>query len=299
MPVVSNVNLPAGTVRPNLVTVKVGRNGRVSIYNNSGSMHVVADAVGYFTNGNGARYVPLLPRRVLDSRVGTGGFAMPWGPAVTRHLTVVGGATGVPTDATAVVINVTATAPSAASHVTIWPTGRAMPVASNLNFTMGQTVANLAVVAIGNGGRISIYNNSGTTHVVADIVGYYHPTMGSLFTPVSPRRLLDSRGVSEYYKPWGPGETREVAVAGDGTGAPANATAVVLNATGVAPSAATHLTLWPAGQPMPLASNLNLPPGDTRANLAITKVGIAGNVAFYNNSGTTNIVADVVGYYSD
>ena len=48
MPVASNLSLPAGDVRPNLATVKIGTGGNISLYNSSGSMHLVTDVVGYF-----------------------------------------------------------------------------------------------------------------------------------------------------------------------------------------------------------------------------------------------------------
>jgi hypothetical protein len=70
-----------------------------------------------------------------------------------------------------------------------------------------------------------------------------------------------------------------------------------VNLTGVFPSAGTHVTAWPAGQVMPVASNLNLPAGDVRPNLATVKIGTADNISLYNNTGTMHLVADVVGYF--
>ena len=52
-------------------------------------------------------------------------------------------------------------------------TGTARPTTSNLNFVPGQTVPNLVVVKLGPTGRFSLYNLSGSTHVVVDIVGFY------------------------------------------------------------------------------------------------------------------------------
>ena len=51
---------------------------------------------------------------------------------------------GVPTGGVgAVVMNVTVTEPSAASHVTAWPSASSRPVASNSNYVAGQTVPDL------------------------------------------------------------------------------------------------------------------------------------------------------------
>jgi hypothetical protein len=302
MPLVSNLNLGAGQVAANLVTVKVGDGGKVSLYNNSGAVHVVADIVGYYAPGPvGGRFTGVAPTRVLDSRPESqvGPFPTPWAPGESRRLIVVGGTGGVPPEALAVVLNVTGVLPSAATHLTLWPTGSSMPTASNLNLPAGDVRANLAVVKVGTEGRISIANNSGFTDVVADLVGYYAPgPSGDRFHAMTPARVLDSRPESQvglYATPWGAGETRGVPASGpSGAGLPYPPSAVVLNVTGVVPTAPTHLTVWPAGASMPVASSLNLPAGDVRPNLVV--VG-SPFLSIRNNSGQIHVVADLVGWF--
>jgi hypothetical protein len=95
----------------------------------------------------------------------------------------------------------------------------------------------------------------------------------------------------------GAGEHIDVSVTGVG-GVPASGvTAVVLNVTAVFPSSQTHITVWPAGTTMPVASSLNASPGWVVPNLVVAKVGANGKVSLYNNSGTVDLLADVVGYY--
>jgi hypothetical protein len=86
----------------------------------------------------------------------------------------VAGVGGVPASGvTSVVLNVTATEPSGPdSYLTLFPAGTAQPVASNLNFVAGETVANLVVVRVQNG-KVSIFNNAGSTHVIADVQGWF------------------------------------------------------------------------------------------------------------------------------
>jgi hypothetical protein len=72
-----------------------------------------------------------------------------------------------------VVLNVTATNPTASSYVTVYPDGTTRPVASNLNFTPGETIPNLVVVPVGADGEIDFYNNSGSVDLVADVAGYF------------------------------------------------------------------------------------------------------------------------------
>jgi hypothetical protein len=166
---------PGDTVA-NLATVKVGGAGKVRIANSAGSTHVIADVVGWYGSAGAAhsRFHPLTPARVLDTRSGPSGRSTPVGPGKTLELTVAG-AGGVPSaGATGVVVNITAVQPNAGGWLTAWPTGQVMPNASNLNFVPGAVVPNLAVLKVGAGGKVSIYNSAGSTAVIVDVVGWYH-----------------------------------------------------------------------------------------------------------------------------
>jgi hypothetical protein len=88
----------------------------------------------------------------------------------------VAGAGGVPADATAVVLNLAVTSPTAASYLTVWPAGESRPFpASSINFVAGQTIANEVSAKLGTGGQVRIYNLFGSVHVIADVIGYYRP----------------------------------------------------------------------------------------------------------------------------
>ncbi len=115
----------------------------------------------------------------------------PLGAAATFNLTVAGRGGVPPTGAGSVALNVTATNPSAGGYFTIWPTGQGRPNASNLNFVAGQTIPNMVIVPIGAGGQVSIFNETGTTDVIVDVLGWF-PT-GPSFTGLTPARLMDSR----------------------------------------------------------------------------------------------------------
>ena len=80
-----------------------------------------------------------------------------------------------PDDASAVVLNVTATEATADGFVTVWPCGDAMPTASNLNLKAGQTAPNLVVTKPGQNGLVCLAT-SGGTHLVADLAGYFPAT---------------------------------------------------------------------------------------------------------------------------
>ena len=116
---------------------------------------------------------PLSPARILDTREGNGAPTGKVGPGRTLSLQATGRG-GVPTSGvSAVVMNVTVTEPTAPSFLTVWPAGETRPTASNLNYVANQTVPNLVVVKVGAGGKVNLFNLSGSTHVVADVVGWY------------------------------------------------------------------------------------------------------------------------------
>ena len=80
-------------------------------------------------------------------------------------------------------------------------------------------------------------------------------------------------------------------------GIPSGATAVVLNVTAIAPSAQTHLTVFPSGSP-PVVSDLNPAAGAVEANMVVAKVSATGTVSIYNFTGSVNVAVDVAGWYS-
>jgi hypothetical protein len=170
-PTASNLNWVAFQTRPNLVIVPVV-NGSVDFFNNSpGTVNIVADVSGYFSHDTTAStYIPVAPARVLDTRAAIGiGTTTPLAPGQTITLQVAGlPASGV----TAVVLNVTVTEPSDPGVLTVYPADP-RPLASNLNWSNGQTVPNLVIVPVVKG-TVKIFNNSpGTVHVVADLNGYF------------------------------------------------------------------------------------------------------------------------------
>jgi len=73
-----------------------------------------------------------------------------------------------------VVLNTTVTNTWAAGFITVYPSGTAMPNASNLNFGPGQTIPNLVIVKEGSDGRVNLANNSSqSVDLVADVAGYF------------------------------------------------------------------------------------------------------------------------------
>jgi len=308
-PFASNINFSPGVSVSNVVVARVGADGSVSIYNSTGTVAVVADVQGWYSDSaaGGSSYVPVDPARILDTRngIGTGGTVAPVGAGATLQLTVTG-VGGVPaTGVTAVVLNVAAAgATGPESYLTVWPAGGSRPTAANLNFSRGPATSNAVVAQVGAGGKVSVYNYTGSTDVIADVAGWYAapatPQPGSSYVGMSPTRLLDTRdgtGTGGVVRPVAAGATIDLAVAGVG-GVPADGvTSVVLNVTVTGPSGPdSFLTLFPAGTARPVAANLNFVAGQTVGNLVVVRVQ-NGKVSIFNHAGSTHVVADLQGWF--
>jgi hypothetical protein len=173
-PLASNLNWTPGLTIPNLVTVQVGVNGKVSIYEaGAGTSQVIVDVAGYYLGGTPTQpgmFVALSPARVLDTRATS---AVPAASAL--GLTILG-AGGIPASGVAaVVINTTVTDTKAPGYLTVFPGTDPLPTASNVNWSAaGTTIPNLVTVQVGADGSLNFYNGSGgTTQVIADTAGYY------------------------------------------------------------------------------------------------------------------------------
>ncbi|MFL6126272.1 RCC1 domain-containing protein [Actinophytocola sp.] len=284
-PTASSLNLPAGDIRANQVTVALGADREVALYNFAGNVHIVADLAGHYATGAGARFTALPASRFLDTR-----DSGPLGPGGSR---VVDLTNRVPRSATAVTFNLTATNATASTFVTAWPAGAARPTASNVNVPSGDTRPNLVTVAIGADRKVSLYNNAGSVDAVVDLTGFYTPDYGAAFLPMPPTRLLDTRNGAGG--PVGTAGTIDVALP---DGLPATTTGAVLNVTGVDATAGTYVTAWAAEYDQPDTSTLNLSAGQTAANAAVVAFGPVLGIQLYNHDGNVHIVADLAGVFA-
>ncbi|MEV0480820.1 PKD domain-containing protein [Streptomyces sp. NPDC050508] len=313
-PNASNLNFQAGQDNPNLVTVRVGADGYVDLYNAHGDVNLIADLAGYYTTTQPSSDDPYLsglatvtPTRVLDTRNGTGAPKGQVGPGSTTTVTLPKYAQGEAT--VGAVLNVTVTGGTGSGYVTVACAGTTPPTTSTLNYRAGQTASNLATPCVG-GGRVHIYNSAGHVHLIADVQGVYTNDLagssddpvdpdalsGGPFVGTTPTRFLDTRdGLGAPDSALGAGGTLTVKVAGV-DGVPAGASAVLVNLTGVAPTASTHLTAYGDGS-LPNVSNDNLTAGQTRPILAVVPVGADGSIRIHNALGSVDVVADLEGYF--
>ena len=309
-PNASNINFVAGQNIPNMAIVKVGNDGKIAIYNEGGSTQVIVDVVGWFPDGSD--YTGVDPQRLLDTRSCSGcdtidGLYEAEGALVAQEtffLPVVGRGTIPLTGVGAVALNVTVASPTASNYLTVYPSGAPQPTASNLNFTAGQTIANMVIAKVGNDGKIAIFNNAGSTQVLVDVVGWF-PSV-SEYTGIVPQRFMDTRscigcdtidGQNEGLGPLTPAQAYPLQITGRGSIPSSGVGSVALNVTVVGSTASNYLTVYPFGAAQPTASNLNFVGGQTIANMVIVKLGTGGKITLFNRDGLTPVLVDVVGWF--
>ncbi len=307
----SFLNYPRGGTVANQVTVPVAANGYVDFYNgSSGTVQVVADLQGYYTQSAANGYLPTTPKRLLDTRttnVARHAGQVPARGTVTVQIT---GTDGIPrTGVTAVVMNTTETGATAAGFITAYPGGTALPTASNLDFTAGSTVPNLVTVPVGTDGTVTLYNGSSRpVDLIADLQGYYQQGEGLSFFP-DQTRLYDSRSEpgtqgTPVDSPLTPGLSLSLGVGeslsmSGRDGSYHMPEAALLNTTVTGPKAAGFMSLTPTESSAPTTSNVNFTAGETVANADVATTGSNGWVWFHNGSkGSTELIVDVEGYFA-
>jgi len=301
-PASSNINFRKGVTRANLVSSPVWVDGTVAVHS-SAATHVLVDVVGYFDppTSDGSQLEAIDPTRVLDTRHDPAGalapgeiadVALDFGPETNP-------------DVTGVVVNLTAVTPKSSGYLTAWTGDAAPPNVSSLNFTPGSTVPVLAFVPtshLDDGSVVfSLKNGStGATHVLADVVGYFDEAAveGLRFFASGGERLLDTRHGTGLSGPFTSRQTRDVKIGSvwykheDTVGA-------LLNVAAVRPTTNTYLTVWDRlpGETPPNVSNLNPRAGDLVANAALTFLTPTDTFGIFNSSGSTHVIADVLGVW--
>ncbi len=250
----------------------------------------------------GSTYVPLYyPTRFLDTRSGVGAPVKPVGPGEVLTLQVVG-VSGVPTDrkVTGVLLNLTATNATQATHITAFPGGEP-PTASNVNATPGHDVANAVLLPVAEDGTVSFRNNAGNVDLVVDIAGYYTPQPRSASVRMgvadSNVRALDTRnGTGGVNHAVGPNQIITVPVRGPGK-LPDKAEIAVVNLTATEGTENSYVTATPSTVP-PRTSSLNFEAGRTVTNQVTAPINADGTITLYNHVGSVHLIVDIQGYYA-
>ena len=356
-PTVSTLNDTQGQILANAAIVPAGNpSGSISIYNaGPATADVILDMNGYFaattTQGSstGLQFFPVSPCRLVDTRGASAGFngISPFsGPSllsgVTANFPVQSSSEAaadttpapcgsIPSSAEAYSLNTTLVPhASAVDHfITLWPSGLAQPTVSTLNDQQGEVVANAAIVPAGTpSGGVSVFNEGpATADVILDMNGYFATPTGLKFYPVSPCRLVDTRGTAAGFNGISPFSGPSIASGATVTfpvqsaaeasantipapcgTIPSSAQAYSLNLTLVPnivltdayPGMINFVTIWPAGLTQPTVSTLNDQEALIVANAAIVPAGSgSGGISVYNSGpSATHVVIDMNGYFA-
>jgi hypothetical protein len=124
------------------------------------------------------RFYSLTPCRLVDTRNASGPYGGPAIPPNNERIFNTVGRCGIPASAKAISINATVVSPPGAGNFAFYPGDTSAPVASNINFTVGQTRANNAVVKLAGSGSGTFAvrqatGSGGSAHVVVDVNGYF------------------------------------------------------------------------------------------------------------------------------
>ncbi|MEE4541276.1 PKD domain-containing protein [Streptomyces sp. V4-01] len=177
VPYASELSFGAGEARSATIVVPVDGQGRVTLYNNFGSVDLTASVEGFYlplVSGSSINMpvtATAAPVRVLDTRLGVNARKGPI-PATGRLVFKAAGFGGVPAGATGVLLNLTALAPSSTGYLVAWGDRNTFqPSMQALVFPRGQITSQLVYLPLGHG-QVGLYNPYGSVNVVADVMGY-------------------------------------------------------------------------------------------------------------------------------
>jgi Putative Ig domain len=280
-PTASTVNYAAGETVANVALVAPGDDDAICVYTLA-TTHLVIDLNGYHSPASDARLVASVPSRLLDTRESVK-------PVSGQEIEIdVIGDDFAPVGTESVVLNVAVTDADGVGFVTVYPCGTPRPLASNVNYSAGTTVANQVFARVGDDGKVCAYLLTGADLVV-DFNGAFSDESSAAFSPMVPERVLDTRDDQAATA----GEIVELDLA---TGEYEDATAFALNVTATDPTGDGFLTVFPCGD-VPMASNVNYLTGDTAANHVTAAVDDDGRVCIFTLA-AVHIVVDVQGVYS-
>lgn len=192
-------NYSKGQSITNQVTIPVSAAGSIKLMSSAQS-HFVLDVHGYISSQEGAdglRYASVQSARAYDTR--SSGTKQPVAAGKTVTFDIAGKA-GIPPEARAVSINLSAVGPVANGYARMWPGGATSSPITILNYTKGQSITGQVTVPLDGSGKLTLFT-SAQSHFTFDMTGYYEPegyigtstSQNGRFVPIAGKRVLDTR----------------------------------------------------------------------------------------------------------
>ncbi|HZE51289.1 MAG TPA: S8 family serine peptidase, partial [Jatrophihabitantaceae bacterium] len=296
-PGTSNVNLTtADSTAAVFAVVTLGPNHTINVRNQAGSVNAIVDLLGYYAPSAAGKYGAVGPTRIVDTRNGLGGHtgALTNTQTVQFHLPA---GSGVPADATSVIVNVTATGQTRTGYLALSP--NCSGASSTVNYLQaGYTRANLTIAGLDASGGFCVYNSGGPAQAIIDLVGYVGPSGTALYVPfTAPVRIVDTRtGNGGQLAPLGADSKITENDAGI-FDVPYGAKALLTGVVSANASAASYFEVFPGTSPPAQAtSTLNFTKGRVVSNAAIASLS-GGTFGVYNRFGTASAIIDLFGYF--
>lgn len=186
VPNISNLNFGKGNTVPNLVIVQVPANRAIDFYlDSNGAADLLVDLEGYYSTSATAKFVPVFPTRLFDTRTNFLPGPLQSGEWLITSMSYV---VQVPTSALkSALYNVTVTQPQNNGNIIVAPDPlTSLPATSNVNFGKGETVANSALGTMSNGKQDFFNESYGTTQLISDLFGYFATPLASTAPPSTP-----------------------------------------------------------------------------------------------------------------
>jgi SpoIID/LytB domain protein len=230
----------------------------------------------------GAGFTPLAPRRLVDTRDGTGTVAAPMGAGCTLVIDP-----GLDHSVTAVAVNFTTDNTTSAGFITAYPCGIDRPTVSAVQTVAGRIVAGMAIVPLSADGTFCVYSHT-PTDLIVDLFGTYAPGGGVGFQPVAPARVYDSvRTINRSIV--------RVMVAGK-AGVPVGATAAALTVHALSAVRPGFVAVFPCSSDVPTVSSVNASPNVAVTNHVEVQLSLSGEVCLYTNE-PLRVELDVTGWF--
>ena len=167
IPVVSSVNWLPGETVAGAVFVPVADDGTFCMSSNA-PVDVIVDVTGVFSGAGTLRFTPVPPTRMVDTRVGTGGWRGHQAPGQTIEI----GAA--PEAAVAVTGTITMVDPGVSGYLTGTICGQPVGATSSVNGAGSSVMANSLTVGLSPGGNLCI-TSLVATHTLFDTTGWWSP----------------------------------------------------------------------------------------------------------------------------
>ena len=166
-PVVSSVNWQPGETVAGAVFVPVAADGTFCVTTNA-PVDVIVDVTGVFSPTSALRFTPVAPTRMVDTRIGTGGWRGHQAPGQTIEI----GAA--PDAAVAVTGTITMIDPGVGGYLTGTICGQPVGATSSVNGAGSSVMANSLTVGLSPGGNLCIASLV-ATHTLFDTTGWWMP----------------------------------------------------------------------------------------------------------------------------